>query len=528
VIRARWFFLAALGLTTACGDATPQPQPPPAPTPAPPVAPASTAASIEFRKTPPPPGAEPPFVPPNIQEARLANGVRILLVERHDLPVVAVQIVMDRGAAQAASGVGAFVGGMLLAGTRSRPALKLSDELEQLGATYGAWVGYDGSIVQGECLRPKLSALMTIFGDVVQSPAFAKDELERERSRRLTALAQENDRPATLLSNTVAKLLYPAAHPYSTSLLGTEEALKKIGPLELARFHAVHFAPDVTTVAIAGDITKDAAVAEVERVLGKWKGKAKKAVAIGDPPPATGKEARIVLVDRPGATQSNVAVALPGVPRSNKDFDALLVMNTILGGQFSSRLNMNLREKHAMTYGARSGFDMRQGPGPFSAGGAIFRDKTDAAVREILSEMERMRSGLVTEEELTDAKSSLIKQLPARFETVGETASTLSGLAIYALPLDEFATRPTRIGRVTADDVRRVAETYLKPDRARVVVVGDAAGIKQGLSGLSLGEVEMKTPPGSTAPKPAATPGTDTKPAPTAAPGGATPKPPSK
>jgi len=492
-------------LLGGCGEAAPMPPgPPPQPSilvpPTPPgPAPAGTTPDAEFRKAVPAPGPDVVFVPPNIQEARLSNGVRVLLVERHELPIVAVQIVADRGADQSSPGVGGFVGGMLLAGTKTRPALQLSDELERLGASYGAGVDFDGSVVRGQCLSPKLASMLTILADVVQNPAFAKDEIERERSRRLTALAQENDRPANLLANTVSSTLYPAGHPYASTLLGDEAALKKTSQADLVRFHAATFLPDHTTVAVAGDITKDKAVAEIERALGAWKGKAPKAAPVAEPPAVGAKDPRVVLVDRPGATQSNVSVALPGVPRSTKDFDAILVMNTILGGQFSSRLNMNLREAHAYTYGARSGFDFRHGPGPFTAGGAIFAAKTDAAVKEILTEVDRIRRDPVSEEELADAKASLIKQLPARFETAGETAGTLAGLAIYGLPLDEFATRPARFAKVTRDDVKRVAEAYLKPERIRVVVVGDLAVIKEGLGSVGLGAPVIKTPPGKPA-----------------------------
>lgn len=500
--------VALLSLVLFCAACeTPAPLTPTGPGPGPGPGPAKAAAGAEdFRKTVPAPGPEAPYVAPNVQEAKLSNGVRVLVVERHDLPIVAAQFVIDRGAAQDKPGVGAFAGAMLMSGTKTRKALALSDELEGLGAEYAAYVGYDGAEVQGQCLKAKLGRMLDVLADVVQNPSFAQDELERERSRRLTALAQENDRPTALLSNTVGTELYPAAHPYSASLLGTEAALKGVTRADLVRFHKNTFAPESTTVVFSGDVTKAEAVAEAERVLGKWQGKAAKVAVVGDPPAAGGagaaKNARVIIVDRPGASQSNVAVALPGVARVNPDFDAILVMNTILGGMFSSRLNLNLREKHAYTYGARSGFEMRQGPGPFSAGGAVFREKTDAAIKEILAEMERMRSGMVSEEELAAAKSNLVKQLPGRFETVSDTADSVAGIAVYKLPLDEFTTRPARVQKVTREDVQRVAQKYLVADRAKVVAVGDAATIRAGLGALGLGEAEVRQAPGKTEAKP--------------------------
>lgn len=492
--------LSTLGALAACGGPPPAPPtagPPPRPTtvaqkpPAPPP-------DDDFRKTPPPPGPEVTFVPPKIEEARLANGVRVLLVERHELPVVAVEIVTDRGADQGTPAVGAFVGAMLTQGTKTRSALEYSDAMGRIGAQFSGWVGHDGGGVSGQALAPRLGELLALLGDATMRPAFAKAEVERERARRQTALAQMNDSPGALLTIALGRALYPEAHPYSAPLLGTEAALAGVKPPDLQRFHAAHFQPDRTTVAIAGDVTRAQAMQEVERVLGAWKGTARAAKDPEPPPAASG--ARVVLVDRPGLTQSTVAVSVPGVARSTPDYDALVVMNTLLGGQFSSRLNLNLREKHAFSYGVRSGFDMRHGPGPFTAGGAIVRENTGPAVREIFAEIRRMREEPVGAEELEDAKANLIQRLPAQFETAGATATSLSSLAIYHLPLDEYATRAAKIRAVTREEVQRVAQKYLVPEQMRVVMVADAAQVRGQLEPLGLGAIDLQAPPAAPAP----------------------------
>ncbi|KYF61086.1 M16 family metallopeptidase, partial [Sorangium cellulosum] len=463
-----------------------------------------------FRKSPPPPGPEVVFVPPRIEEAKLANGIRVLVVERHELPIVAVEVTTVRGADQAAPGVGAFAGAMLTQGTKTRSALQFSDALGKLGARFSSGVNFDGGGVEGQSLAPRFGEMLSLLGDAYMNPAFAPAEIERERSRRITQLAEMNDRPASLLSIAQGLTLYPEGHAYSAPLLGTEAALKKVTAAALARFHAAQFRPELTTVSIAGNITRADAVKEVERVFGAWKGPAgappvpAKAEVPADPAALDAGAPRVVIVDRPGLTQSTVTVTLPGVPRATKDYDALLVMNTLLGGQFSSRLNLNLREKHAYTYGARSGFDMRHGPGPFSAGGAVVRENTGPAVREIFAEIDRMRKEPVTLEELADAKANLIRQLPARFETAGATASTVASLAVYDLPLDEFGTRPARIQRITPADVQRVAQKYLVPEQLRVVLVGDASAVGEQLSALQLGPVTVQKAPGVTAGQPAA------------------------
>ena len=251
--------------------------------------------------------------------------------------------------------------------------------------------------------------------------------------------------------------------------------------------------PEDATLAFAGDVTLAEAKAQAERAFGDWKGRQRPFTAVAAPAAPDAARPRIVLVERPGATQSQVAVTLVGVPRKSPDFEAILVMNSILGAQFSSRLNMNLREKHAYTYGARSGFDMRLGPGPFTAGGAIEARHTAAAVKEILAEIERMRREPVTAAELSTAQQYLVRQLPARFETARETASTSAALSLYDLPLDEFAGRAARIEKVTAADVQRVAERTLV-DGGRFVVVVGPPEVRDGLAALGLGEVEVRRP----------------------------------
>jgi len=459
--------------------------------PAPPPVATLTPEDEAFRSKPPASGEPVPFVPPTIVEEKLANGVRVLIVERHQLPIVAFQVVVDRGADQGTPGAGAFLGAMLTQGTKTRSALEISDALGKLGAQYGSWGGLDSVGVNGKVLAGGFPETLAILADCLRNPAFAKEEVERERSKRLTSLAQQKDSPQTLLRNAVSEILYPEAHPYHAPLLGNEAALKKLGAAELAAFHHKLVEPEDITVAIAGDVTKDAALAEVQKVFGDWKGTPEKAADTKAPPELAGG-ARIVVIDRPGATQSHMAATLIGVPRSSKDFHALMVMNTILGGQFSSRLNLNLREKHAYTYGASSSFDMRHGAGPFTAGGAIVREKTEPAAEEILAEIKRMQDAPVSDDELADAKTNLIRRLPASFETVSDVAGSVAYLAIYALPLDEFAKRADAYRAITREDVQRVAKTYLRADRLRIVIVGDAAVIEKDLGKLGLGKIEVR------------------------------------
>jgi predicted Zn-dependent peptidase len=462
------------------------------------------AASIEwaptddapFRQSAPAPGAESPWLAPVPLEARLPNGVRILLVPRSDLPIVVVQAATRRGAdLQAAPGLGAFSGAMLEQGTRTRNALALSDDFESIGAEHGAWCDWDSANVWVKVTSGHLDRAIELLADVVQNPAFAPDEVERVRAQQLATIRQQVDRPAALLDIAIGRTLF-ARHPFAEPLVGTAEAVARVKPEQLRAFYEARFAPAETTLVVAGDTTRDAVLPKLERAFGAWKRAPHPSAAIRTPPqPKPG----VVLVDRPGAPQSNIAVAGVGVERKHPDFDAILVANTVLGGMFSSRLNLNLREKHGYTYGAQSSFDMRHAPGPFHAKAAVDTPNTAASVREMLAEIDRMRREAVTEDELARARGSLVKSLPGRFESSSSTAMSIALLGVFDLPLDEFRTRPARIARIGADDVRRVAEKYFDTSKMRVVVVGDRKAVGPELEKLGVGPV---TAP-DLAPKPA-------------------------
>jgi zinc protease len=480
--------------TLSCGETTlpPVTEPPvPSATSAAPTA--APEVDESFRKTPPQADGTITFRAPKVHEEKLANGMRVLTVEQHELPIVAVTFATRRGADQAAPGHAALLAALLRQGTKKRSALVFDDALKEAGASLSAWTSQDALMVSGKTLTARLPTLLELLAESLTGPALDKAELEREKTSRLTSIAQQADQPSTLLWKTTYELLYPGGHPYGSLLLGDEASVRKVQKADLDRLYASLVGPDDAVLAFAGDVTPVEAKAHAERLFGAWKGKQKKRVEPPAPKAPDPKSKRVVLVERPGASQSQIAIALHGVPRKHPDFEAILVMNTILGGQFSSRLNLSLREKHAYTYGARSSFDMRLGPGPFSASAAVVTQHTAAALREALAEIERMRTTLVTDDELGAARENLIAQLPARFESASETATTLASLAIYDLPLDELATRPARIAKVTSADVKRVAEKHLDASSRFVVVVGDPS-VAPSLRELGLGELDVRAP----------------------------------
>ena len=431
----------------------------------------------------------------------MPNGVRVLLVERHDLPVVAVRVVSRVGAGDmpgAAPGVVAFTGAMLEQGAGVRDALKLSDDYEALGADHASWCDWDACVVRAKVLASRFVPAMDLLADVVLRPSLQDVEIERSRKRWLVSLQQEKSSPPTIEQNALAAALYGRAQPYGHSLRGVPGDIRELKRSEIQRTWRRAFQPHSTTLVVAGDVTADTLRTSIAARFGSWHNVAPEPVvssgtgassAAGQPPAATGK-VKVVLVDVPGAAQSQVFVAQPGVPFRTADRIALGVMNAILGGMFSSRINLDLREAHAYTYGARSRFSMRHGAGPFAAGGAIFAEHTVDAARALLAQVERIVGAAPTAEELADAKENARLALPARFEGVDDSAAALQDLAVYDLPLDEYQTRSARIDAVTAEEVQRVAKAWLHPESMTIVVTGDRSKVEGGLS--SLGPVELR------------------------------------
>ena len=496
----------ALALTftlalAACGGETPPPVTPPAPVlpplPPPVVEAPTTTPDAPFRQQAPAPDGKITFVAPKVVEAQLKNGLRVLIVERHDLPVVGLRLVVGAGAGDlegARPGALSFLGGMIEQGTKKRSALQVSDDFEAIGAQHGAWFDWDSGGVSVKVLADKLDAALELMSDVALHPTFPDAEIERLRARRIAGIQAEKSSPGTVAQNALAAAVFGRAHPYGHNLGGEEIDAKKLTRAELVRAYDRLFVPKNAAIVVAGDITKDSILPKLEATFGggAWKSTAAPLSHKGPKPPAkAAAEKRIVLVDRAGA-QSQIQVARTGVPYATKDRESIVVMNAILGGMFSSRINMNLREKNAYTYGARSYFAMRHGAGPFLAGASVFAEKTVPAIKEVFNEIEGLRRDGPTGEELALAKESIRLAMPGRFETVGDVASAVADLVVYDLPLDDFEKKLARIDAVTAADVKRVAVEQLKSDTMTVVVVGGKATLAPQLESLGLGAFEER------------------------------------
>ncbi|MFO1400951.1 MAG: pitrilysin family protein [Steroidobacteraceae bacterium] len=456
-----------------------KPQPPPADT-------------AEWRNAQP--GAAPAsnLALPVPQRFTLPNGLTVLLVEQHKLPVFAASLYVLRGSEAnppRLPGLAAFTADMLDEGTATRPALKLADDVAQIGASLGAGSSSDQSAASIAALRRNADAAFALLADVTLHPAFAPAEIERLRNERLTDLLQQRDEPRALAARVFNRVVYGPDHPYGYTEIGTEAALKALTRADLEQFWKAGYVPGNAALVVSGDVTPADLKALAEKYFGQWSGTA---TAVQLPAVQAAGVRTVVVVDKPGAPQTALRIGQVGVPRSSPDYVPLEVMNTELGGLFSSRINLNLREQHGYTYGAGSRFAYRRGPGPFYVSTSVRADATAPAVREIFKEIERMRASPVSDAELSLARDSFARSLAGLFETTSQSVGSIGEIYVYGLPLDYYGTLPASIDAVGAADVQRVAQQYLAPEKMAVVAVGDRKLIAPGLVELKLGPVELR------------------------------------
>lgn len=444
-------------------------------------------------KVPIPKGKAAPAVRvPAIQKAKLPNGLAVWLVEHHELPVVAFNLVLQSGSANDPSnmpGIASMTADVLDEGTTARDALRISDELESIGANLGVSSGTDGSFVSLRTLTKHLDRALAVYADVVSDPVFPQKEFDRLKAQRLATLMQQKDQPTSIASNAFARILYSAGHPYGHNASGTTASVEAMTREDLAGFYQTHYRPGNATLIVVGDVTLDALVAKLTPLFAGWKDAPVPAFNVPAPEPQLTR--KVYLIDKPGAPQSEVRIGYPALARSTPDFFPVFVMNRMLGGQFASRINMNLREKRGFTYGARSAFNFYKGVGPFIASGGIVSEKTDSALVEFLREIDLMREKGMTDEEMAFVKKGLIGNFALNFETPAQLASMMQNLILYGLPDGYYSTYLQNIERVTPIDVLRVAKQYLDSSKMAVVVVGDLATTRAGIEASKIGEIVL-------------------------------------
>lgn len=480
--------LVLLVLTLACTTAAPPPPPPPEPAPvaveAPPPPPPPDPEA--FRATAPAPSAPRPYKFPNVERLTLDNGLRVLVAPTTSAPLVTVRAVIRSGGAHDPAnhaGLATLAADLVDEGAGKRTAIQIAEELGNLGASLDSGADYDASFVALDILNTQLARGFDIFADVVRRPKFANADFAREKEDRLTTLLQQRDQPTVIAANAFAHRVYGST-AYGSPLSGTDKTVAQITRKDVRDFYARHWIPNNTSLIFTGNVDGATARALAEKYFANWKrGKDVSGVTIVAP---AVERSQLYLVDRPAAVQSEIRVGHAGVPRGTDDYFALLLMNSILGGQFTSRLNLNLREKHGYTYGARSQFTYRRQAGPFFASTAVRNAVTMESVRETISELRRLGSGDITDAELTFSKNYLMGVFPNTVQTASELAQRVHELEIYNLPEDYFDRYRERIAAVTKEDVVNAAKEHVNPDRLVVVVVGKAAEVREPLKTLGL------------------------------------------
>ena len=447
--------------------------------------------SVARRVERPAPGPPRPYRFPRFERRTLDSGLRLVIAPVSKLPLVTIVALVDAGAVAdpvGREGLATLTARLLLEGAPEGEA-ELAERFERIGATIDASADWDATIVRTTGLASRLPDSLALLGEVLRAPRFPEREVERLKAERLAELLQLRAEPRGLADEAFARVAYAAGSRYALPQDGNEASVPALARDDVARFFAARYRAPATTLVIAGDVSADEAERLVRQTFGDWQGAAPAEAATSD---AASRETRAVhLVAKPDAAQSELRIGHVALPRRHPDYFPVVVMNAVLGGLFSSRINLNLREAHAYTYGASSYFDWRRQRGPFVVSTAVQSDVTAAAAREVFAEIDRMRAEAIAEAELSLATSYLDGVFPIRYETTDAIAGALASLVLFGLDDDYFDRYRERVRAVTAAEVLRVARAHLRPDAMQLVVVGDAAQVRGPLAALEAGPLAV-------------------------------------
>jgi zinc protease len=466
-------FIAPL-LLTACATAQPQP-----------------ASQQPDRTVRPAVGEAPDVTLPQPRTFTLANGLRVVMMEKRDLPLVQLNLIIDAGSVRDPAnrdGMASLTAAILDKGAAGMASLEIADAFEFLGARFGMGAGTHSATMTLRAPAQRLPDALRLAADVMLRPDFPAHELDRIRTERLTGLIRRHDDPGSIVGALMDATLYGGDHAYGRSGFGTDAALRAVSVDDLRGFYQRYYRPNNATAVIVGDIDEASARRLLETAFGGWQRGEVQPVRVDAAPQVTGRT--IYIVDRPGSAQSLVRLARIGVPRTTQDFYALEVMNVILGGSFTSRLNQNLREDKGYSYGASSGFSYLPAAGPWTAASAVQTQSTGPALREFMNELRGMHQPMPADE-VERARNFLAMRYPAGFQSVSGIASRLAEMVQYNLPADYFNRYVDNILAVSNADVERVARQYIDPENVAIFVVGDRQVIEQQVRDENLGPIRF-------------------------------------
>lgn len=430
----------------------------------------------DFRKTAPAPLAPKQFDIPKPFETVLPNGLKVVIFENKRLPLVSYRLALKNGTIydpKDSIGLTSAVTSLMKEGTKTRTSKQLAEEIERYGASISVSASEDNTIVSGSALSMYSSDILRLMADVTLNPNFPENELALYKKNTLENLKYQRSQPGFLADEQVSKILY-GTHPYSI-VSPTAADIEKLTRDQLIAFHDKLFTPDNATLIVVGDVNRENLLKEIKANFGDWKKGTSMEMQFPTPPVRTATT--LTVVDRPGSLQSNIVLANLAIERSNPDYFPVIVMNQILGAGASSRLFMNLREAKGYTYGAYSSYDTKRLAGNFQATAEVRTPVTGDSLKEFFYELNRIRNEKATEKELRDAKSYLTGVFPLRAETQEGLTNLLVTQQLYNLPADYLQTYRDKVNAVTLEDVERVAQKYISPDKIVIVIVGDAEGI---------------------------------------------------
>lgn len=431
-------------------------------------------------RTRPPVSAPPstlPFAPP--APTPLQNGLPVYVVHDGRLPYVTLQLVLRSGACHDGSlpGLAELTSSMLLSGSGGRDAEAFAGDVEFLGASLDAGAGHEDTIVRLETLKEQLPAALDLLADMTLRPHFAPDETERQRRQSIAVLKQNLADPGYLAITAFRRQLY-GTWSYGTRVDGTVQALNAIRRQDIVDFHRTHFTPDNGFVVASGDVDAGELAGLLNQRFGQWNGPAPAGHQLPD---GTQNRRRVVLVHKPGATQSSIVIGGFGIARRDPDYTALVAANTIFGGYFNSRINLNLREQHGYTYGARSVTETPKGTGIFAVNASVGADVTALAIEQIVGELDVMSSQPVSDEELETVKSYVSGGMALQMETAGQMARAVRHIVFHQLPADYYDQFVRQVSALTKDDILRVAGRLMRPEQMLITVAGDATKVRSAL-----------------------------------------------
>ena len=459
------------------------------------LAPAAIEAQQAFDRTRPPALATAPALTvPAVKSARLDNGAAIKVVEQRELPLVHITLQLAGGGRldRDTPGLASFVATMIREGAGARDANTLQAELAFLGASLSSNADWDNTTITLRVAKRNLGPALDLMADVVLRPTFHDVNVKQQRDLRLAGILQQKDQPRALANLAFNQAIFPAGHPYNRSLGGDSLSTTKLDSATVRAFHSGAYRPMRATFTVVGDITDAEARTQLQRRFGNWTvsgAERTPAPVLVNPVRTTAR--RVILVDKPGAAQSVVMIGVPGIERTTPDYASVMVMNTILGGSFSSRLMSNLRETKGYTYGVNSNFQWRPLPGAWIASSDVRTNVTDSSLVEFFKELNALRTTEVAADELARAKAYLGLAVPGDLESTAQIAGQITSLSAFNLPLTYLQEFVAAVEKVTAADVLRTARRLIPADNATIVVVGDLSKIRGGIEALNLGPISV-------------------------------------